>query len=222
MKTIRHSETLFYYDGPQVFEARDAIGGHYIGVAVETDGDEERYLVVGVAPERLWEFRVGLLDLRSLMLEGGDGEWFLATAPQGLEEPLTLIPQEKPLAESEHLPKAGFVLKLDKNDITRIAARAAAVHWEHMASASLSALHSSVVQVVGELAVADLVHGWWQLSTSQGPCTGRVKPEGPSLTGLALGSRYRFFCEPGLDALPIGQGCDHAVLFLVDRQPVDA
>ena len=27
MKAIRHTTTLFYYDGPQVFEARDAIGG---------------------------------------------------------------------------------------------------------------------------------------------------------------------------------------------------
>ena len=27
MKAIRHVGTLFHYDGPQVFEARDAIGG---------------------------------------------------------------------------------------------------------------------------------------------------------------------------------------------------
>ena len=32
MMQIRHTSTLFYYDGPQVFEARDAIGGHYIAV----------------------------------------------------------------------------------------------------------------------------------------------------------------------------------------------
>lgn len=222
MKTIRHSETLFYYDGPQVFEARDTIGGHYIGVAVEPEGGDELYLVSGVAPERLWEFRAGLRDLRSLLSEGSDGEWYLATAPQGLEEPLALIQQDKPLAESGLLPKAGFVLKLDKNEIARIAARAAAVQWEHMAAASWNALHSSVVPVVGELAVADLVHGWWQLSTSQGPCTGRVKPEGPSLAGLALGSRYRFFCEPGLDAHLTSEGRDQAVLFLVDRQLVEA
>ena len=28
MKTIRHTATLFYYDGAQVFEARDAIGDY--------------------------------------------------------------------------------------------------------------------------------------------------------------------------------------------------
>ena len=29
MKTVLHTTTLFYYDGPQIFEARDSIGGHY-------------------------------------------------------------------------------------------------------------------------------------------------------------------------------------------------
>ena len=30
MKTIQHTNTLFSYDGPQVFEAQDASGGQYI------------------------------------------------------------------------------------------------------------------------------------------------------------------------------------------------
>ena len=64
MKTIRHTATLFYYDGPQVFEARDAIGGHYVAVMVEPQGEQDRYLVAGVAPERLRQFRSGTLDLR--------------------------------------------------------------------------------------------------------------------------------------------------------------
>jgi hypothetical protein len=52
MKTIRHTATLFYYDGPQVFEARDPIGGHYVAVMVEPQDGKDRYLVTGVAPER--------------------------------------------------------------------------------------------------------------------------------------------------------------------------
>ena len=68
MKTIRHTTTLFYYDGPQVFEARDAIGGHYVAVMVEPEGGHDRYLVAGVEPERLRQFRAGLLDLRTLLL----------------------------------------------------------------------------------------------------------------------------------------------------------
>ena len=32
MSVIRQVSTLYFYDGPQIIEARDAIGGHYIGV----------------------------------------------------------------------------------------------------------------------------------------------------------------------------------------------
>lgn len=110
MKTIRHTTTLFYYDGPQVFEARDAIGGHYIGVMVEPDNGKDRYLVAGIEPERLRNFRAGLLDLRGLLTERAIEEWFLAVAPSGLDEPLALQPAAGKLAESGFLPEPGFVL----------------------------------------------------------------------------------------------------------------
>lgn len=110
MKTIRHTTTLFYYDGPQVFEARDAIGGHYVAVMVEPENSHDRYLVTGVAPERLRQFRSGTLDLRSLLSEAGADEWYLATAATGLEQPLTLVSQNAPLAGSGFLPDADFVL----------------------------------------------------------------------------------------------------------------
>lgn len=110
MKTIRHTTTLFYYDGPQVFEARDAIGGHYVGVMVEPQDGKDRYLVAGVEPERLRQFRAGLLDLRNLLIERVIADWFLASAPAGLSEPLALEMGEGSLAESTFLPDAGFVL----------------------------------------------------------------------------------------------------------------
>ena len=110
MKTIRHTTTLFYYDGPQVFEARDAIGGHYVAVMVPPQNGQDRYLVAGVVPERLRQFRSGALDLRSLLSEAGADEWYLATAAKGLEQPLTLVPQNAPLAGSGFLPDAGFLL----------------------------------------------------------------------------------------------------------------
>ena len=109
MKTIRHKTTLFYYDGPQVFEARDGIGGHYIAVMVEAHGGHDNYLVAGVAPERLRQFRGGTLDLRTLLTEGGADEWYLAQGSD-LNQPLALVPQTKPLAGSPYLPDEGFLL----------------------------------------------------------------------------------------------------------------
>ena len=51
MIRIHHVRTLVYYDMPQVFEARDVIGGHYI--AVLGPPNDMRYLVAGVSPERI-------------------------------------------------------------------------------------------------------------------------------------------------------------------------
>jgi hypothetical protein len=110
MKTVRHTTTLFYYDGPQVFEARDAIGGHYVAVMVEPEHGKDRYLVIGVEPERLRQFRAGLLDLRTLLAERGEAEWHLTTVEGGLNGPLTILPQTGPLAASPFLPDAGFLM----------------------------------------------------------------------------------------------------------------
>ncbi|MFN0118972.1 MAG: DUF6575 domain-containing protein [Blastocatellia bacterium] len=110
MKTIRHTATLFYYDGPQVFEARDTIGGHYVAVAVESETTQDRYLVAGVSPERLRQFRSGALDLRSLLAEESEADWFLATVEAGLDQPLKLEPQTTTLAASDLLPEPDFFL----------------------------------------------------------------------------------------------------------------
>lgn len=110
MKTIRHFSTLFYYDGPQIFEARDVIGGHYLAVLVGPDEGQDRYLVVGVAPEKLRQFRSGIMDLTTLLVQGGEQEWYLAAAKGGLDEPLQIVTQPGRLKESGLLPDVGFVL----------------------------------------------------------------------------------------------------------------
>ena len=109
MKTIRCTDTLFYYDGPQILEALDAIGGHYLVVMVNVGDDRDRCLAVGVAPDRIRQFRAGALDLKSLMVEAGSEEWHLATATN-LEQPLAIELQQTPLSESGLLPDDGFFL----------------------------------------------------------------------------------------------------------------
>lgn len=110
MKTVQPASTLYYYDGPQVLEARDAIGGHYIAVMVDQLEDHCRYLVAGVAPERLRQFRSGVLDLRTLLMDAEADEWYLASAPMGPEQLMALEPQHTSLVESGLLPDQGFVL----------------------------------------------------------------------------------------------------------------
>lgn len=110
MRTIRHVATLFHYDGPQVFEARDAIGGHYIAVMIEPEGETDRYMVAGVEPEQLRLFRSGEVDLRSLLTNSAIDEWYVVPAPMGVATLRLARPEEGRLEESELLPESGFVL----------------------------------------------------------------------------------------------------------------
>ena len=110
MQVIHPTEILDYYDGVLVFAGRDAIGGHYIGSIIDTVNDVDRYLVTGAAPERLRQFRAGVLDLRTLLLEAPGGEWYLTLADGGRGQPLTLQPQSGPLEETDFLPEPGYLL----------------------------------------------------------------------------------------------------------------
>ena len=108
MTTIRHTTTLFEYDGPQLFEARDADGGQYLALMVDSEDGQDRYLVVRVAPERLRQFRAGALELRPLIAEASRGQWYLGTTTN-LDEPLSIERQGTPI-EERFLPDEGFAL----------------------------------------------------------------------------------------------------------------
>ena len=120
MRSVQHTATLVYYDGVQVFEGRDRIGGHYVGVMVDTVDDADRYLVTGVAPERLRQFRSGDLDLRTLLLEAGEDGWYFANVADDFQQPLQLVRQNGYLEGQEFLPDAGFVLHDDPTDDTAV------------------------------------------------------------------------------------------------------
>ena len=113
MKTIRHTDTLVYYDGIQVFEGRDPIGGHYVGVMVDSLDDADVYLVARVDPIQLERFRSGSLDLKTLLLEGAKQGWYTTRANDDLMQSLTLEAHDGPLAEREFLPDDGFLLDQD-------------------------------------------------------------------------------------------------------------
>ena len=111
MKTIKLTEVLDYYDGIEVFAARDAGGSPYIALAIDSAGGFGRYVVTGAVPERLQQFRSGGLDLRTLLLEAPGGDWYITVADGTINDPLALEPQAGPLAEREEfLPEPGFVL----------------------------------------------------------------------------------------------------------------
>ena len=116
MKTISHWATLDYHDGPVLFEGRDRNGGNYVAVLGGGNDVDPVYAVIGVSPDKLHEFRDGKVDLRSLMIEAGSEEWFLAK--QNLVSgDFELERQSSKLAESDYLPEFGY--RLNRTTATR-------------------------------------------------------------------------------------------------------
>lgn len=113
MKAIRHTSTLYYYDGPQVVEACDEIGGRYIAVMIEPDETTDRYVVAGTPPELLRQFKVGSIDLRSLLVESSKDEWFIGKCEE--ENHLSLTPQSGSILP-DFLPEPGFILRSTISD----------------------------------------------------------------------------------------------------------
>lgn len=110
MKKIRHNQTLVYYDGAQVFEGRDLTGGCYIGVLIDSLDSADYYVVDGVSLGRLNSFRAGMLDLKTLLIEGAKDAWYLTQTCNDFADPLALQEQSGSIADTDFLPEDGFVL----------------------------------------------------------------------------------------------------------------
>ena len=110
MKTIKHTTTLFYYDGVQVFAGEDGTGDHYVGAMTDSVGDADRYLVVAAARDPLRRFYASELDLRTLLLESSADGWYTALVDNDFERPVSLESQQDQLLEMDYLPEASFRL----------------------------------------------------------------------------------------------------------------
>jgi hypothetical protein len=111
-RRIIYSGTLFYCDGIQVFEGKDEIGGNYVGVLSGDLTGEPEYVIVGINPWQLQQFRLGKVDLRSLMVQRPYSEWLagpLLDSKNGLL--VDAEPQNGSIPEP-CLPEEGFVLSL--------------------------------------------------------------------------------------------------------------
>ena len=205
MKTVQITEILEYYDGIQIFAARDPIGGHYIGEMMETVGDYDRYAVVGVRPERMADLRADRVDLRTLLLETPGGEWYTMTPEGKVDDPQKLIPQSTSLAECDHLPGEGYFLGPEEPPADEAAIRRALGRGR-------------VVTLSGLVEQADRSVGEWAMLTDDGILSGRTYPDGPGLDGLEIGKRYWFKCARVTEVDPLWR--DREILYLYDVEGV--
>lgn len=110
MKKAQLAATLLYYDGVQVFEAKDANGAHYLGALIDSAPDADRYLVTAVSPEQLCELRAGMCDLRTVLLECSHSGWYLARVGDNFAFPFALERQQGALLDHDYLPEDGVLL----------------------------------------------------------------------------------------------------------------
>ncbi len=111
MRTLSHFETLVYYDGPELFVARDQLDVSYTCRLVEKADDSEKYICIPVSKGRLNDFTSGGIDLLSLIKTSETSEVLVGTVTGGdLERiPTVSIPEDQ--VPPAWLPKPGFFAK---------------------------------------------------------------------------------------------------------------
>lgn len=108
MTSIRHTRTLFEYDGPQLFEARDDNGALFLALKIGHAETRDRHLAVEVTADRLDEFKAGTSDLREVIASAGSERWYVAWSSD-LTSPMALEQMTGPVSP-QHLPDEGFWL----------------------------------------------------------------------------------------------------------------
>lgn len=105
---INHKSTLEYCDGPIVIEALDRIGGNYIGIALESENQAFRFLVLGVTPLQASQVRCGDKDLRGVVVSSARHGWYLCETDD-LDEPIKIEGREGQIPPWM-LPDEGYYL----------------------------------------------------------------------------------------------------------------
>jgi class 3 adenylate cyclase len=113
MHVLSHSETLLFYDVPELFVAHDQLGTAYVCLLVELDEETHKYLCVPISRDRLLRLLDAELDLRHVLESPETGEAFEGRAISGdlgrIETealPLDEIPED-------WFPAPGFLLDLE-------------------------------------------------------------------------------------------------------------
>ena len=81
----------------------------------------------------------------------------------------------------------------------------------------ISNIGAETVFLLGTLEKADMSNGNWRLVTKERDYAGKIKPGGPSLDGLKIGSQYQFNCLEEIEESQSGR--EQRTLFLMEHEP---
>ena len=74
--SLKVREMLLWHDTPQLFTAKDKIGGLYVCLAVEEKDGQSQFLAVAVSTNRLQELKTGKIDLYTVFAFPELETWF--------------------------------------------------------------------------------------------------------------------------------------------------
>lgn len=119
-RSLRHIQTLVYYDGPQLSVATDPVGTRYLCLWVEQTETQDRFFCVAVSDARLSQFKQGALDLLEIYRNPEMDELFVGDFELvGDEVALAVESVEQP---SDHwYPQEGLFLTPDEVEDTTTA-----------------------------------------------------------------------------------------------------
>ena len=134
MYKLRHSETLVFYDGPELFVAYDQLDTAYVCLLVDLKDEIDKYICVPVSKGRLANLLSGEMDLRQVLESSETGEAYEGRVIQGNLEHFDVRPLSGGDIPEAWLPEEGFFIEGWPVSDTRVVEEAhernqAVIHW---------------------------------------------------------------------------------------------
>jgi hypothetical protein len=111
--TLKVQEILIWHDTPQLFTAKDKIGGLYVCLAVDDKDGQSQFLAVAISTNRLQELKSGKIDLYTVFASPELETWFQVNDFEN--DTFTIEPFSEKIPESwlpipgEYLPQAALL-----------------------------------------------------------------------------------------------------------------
>lgn len=96
--TLKAQGILIWHDTPQLFIAKDKIGGLYVCLAVEDRDGQAQFLAVAISSNRLQELKTGKIDLYTVFASPELDAWFQVSDFE--DNTLTIEPFTEKIPES--------------------------------------------------------------------------------------------------------------------------
>lgn len=112
MRLLDYQETLVFYDGPQLFIAKDQLGAAHICLLVKQEEEADTYLCVPASHTRIHALVEGTIDLREVFSSPEVPELSTIVSKRGVLIGLPATPIVQEQIPPKWFPEPGFILAI--------------------------------------------------------------------------------------------------------------